>query len=325
MQNKKENKINKIIKFFRDKNISREHFLWLVIIILVVFSSSCFISRKYDGQRAILELKEKYPLISPARSLYDKDDLIVNVQPLRDELTKLGETNPNVSIYFEFLNTGANIAVNKDMAVWPASLMKIPIAMAVMKKIEEGKWQMDSEMVLYQEDKDERFGAMYEQPTGSRFSIEQLLKEMLIKSDNTARGILIRNLDTGDIELVLNHLGIEDIYNTENEITGKKYSIFWRSLYASSFLSEEHSQQLIEIMAHSETNEYLSRGLPKEAIFSHKIGVIYEDNIYADSGIVFVSERPYILTVMMRGQSRDESEKIIKEISEKVYNYVSSY
>ncbi|MFZ2154359.1 MAG: serine hydrolase [Candidatus Moraniibacteriota bacterium] len=322
MQNKKENKIK---EFLRGKKITREHFLWLIIGILLIFSANCFLAKRYDEKAAILKLKKAYPLISPARSLYNKEDLIVNVQPLRDELSKMGETDPNISIYFEFLNTGANIAVNKDMAIWPASLMKIPIAMAVMKKIEDGKWQLNSEMILYQEDRDERFGEMYKKPVGGRFTVEELLREMLIKSDNTARGILIRNLDTGDIEEVLNHLGIEDIYNTENEITGKKYSIFWRSLYNSSFLSEEHSQQLVEMMAHSETNEYLSRGLPDSVTFSHKIGVIYEDNIYADSGIVYVLERPYILTVMMQGHDEVDAERIIKEISEKVYRYVSSY
>lgn len=322
MQNKIKNKIK---EFLKSKKITREHFLWLIIVALLVFSTNCFLAKRYDEKAAILKLKETYPLISPARSLYNKEDLIVNVQPLRDELSKMGEIDPNISIYFEFLNTGANIAVNKDMAIWPASLMKIPIAMAVMKKIEDGKWQLSSEMILYQEDRDERFGEMYKKPVGSRLTVEELLREMLIKSDNTARGILIRNLDTGDIEAVLNHLGIEDIYNTENEITGKKYSIFWRSLYNSSFLSEEHSQKLVEMMAHSETNEYLSRGLPDSVTFSHKIGVIYEDNIYADSGIVYVPDRPYILTVMMQSHNQVESEKIIKEISEKVYRYVSSY
>jgi beta-lactamase class A len=318
MKNKKENKINEIIQFFRDRNIQREHWLWLTIIVLVI-------SRKYDQQKAITKLKETHPLISPARSLYDKDDLIVNVQPLREELQKIGDKDPNVSIYFEFLNTGANIAVNKDMAVWPASLMKIPIAMAVMKKIEDGNWQIDSQLVLFQEDKDERFGRMYEMPVGTHFTIEELLLEMLSKSDNTARGILMRNLEKGDIEEVLNHLGIEDIYNTENEITGKKYSIFWRSLFASSYLSEEHSQELIKIMAKSETNNYLSGGVPKNIIFSHKIGVIYEDNIYADSGIVYVPERPYVLTVMTQGHSQEEAEKIMQDISQKTYDYVSNY
>ncbi|MFA6183475.1 MAG: serine hydrolase [Parcubacteria group bacterium] len=321
MKNKKE---NKIIQFFKSKNIKKEHFLWLVIFVLLALSSICFFSRKYDERKSILKLKEKYSLISPARSLYSKDDLIINVQPLRDSLTEIGE-DPNVSIYFEFLNTGANIAVNKDMTIWPASLMKIPIAMAVMKKIEIGEWNMDSEMILYQEDKDERFGDLYRKPNNTKFTVQELLYEMLDKSDNTARAILMRNLDKGDIEEVLNHLGIEDIYDAENKVTGKKYSIFWRSLYTSSFLVEEYSQQLIEIMSHSQTNEYLSRGLPKGLIFSHKIGVIYEDNIYADSGIVYVPERPYIITVMMQGKSQDESEKIIKEISQKIYNYVSSY
>jgi beta-lactamase class A len=254
-----------------------------------------------------------------------KKDLIVNIQPLRDVFQKMGDENPNLSIYFEFLNTGANIAVNKDMAIWPASLMKIPIAMAVMKKIEEGSWQMDSELVLYEEDKDDRFGDLYQKPAGSRFTVEELLLQLLDRSDNTARTILMRNLEKGEIEAVLNHLGIEDIFDKENKVTGKKYSIFWRALYTASYLSQEHSQQLIEIMTKSETNEYLSLGIPKNVLFSHKIGVIYENNIYADSGIVYVAERPYVITVMIQDQNQEEAEKIMQEISQKAYNYVENY
>lgn len=322
MKNKKE---NKIAQLFEDKNLKREYLLWLVISVLLVLSTSCFIASKNNEREAILKLKEKNPLISPARSLFDKDDLIINIQPLRDYFTKMGENDPDVSIYFEFLNTGANIAVNKDMAIWPASLMKIPIAMAVMKKVEDGTWEMDSELVLYEEDKDNRFGELYNEPTGKRFTVEELLLQMLDKSDNTARAILMRNLEKADIEEVLDHLGIEDIYNTENKVTGKKYSIFWRSLYSASYLSEEHSQDLIEMMTKSETNNYLSLGLPKNVLFSHKIGVVYESNIYADSGIIYIPERPYVLTVMIQNKNQEEATKIMQEISQKAYKYVENY
>src|SRR3989344_2628198 len=57
---------------------------------------------------------EEYKLLNPARELHHPEDLIINVQPLRDYLNEKYEANPNVSIYFEFLNTGANIAISKD-------------------------------------------------------------------------------------------------------------------------------------------------------------------------------------------------------------------
>jgi beta-lactamase class A len=263
-------------------------------------------------------------LLSPINNFVDKNDLIINIQPLRDRMQEIGK-DPNVSIYFEFLNTGANIAVNKDTEFWPASLMKIPIAMAVMKKIERGDWKLSNELMLLEQDKDSNFGELYKAPANTRITIQRLLDEMLINSDNTARTIFMRNLDKKDIEEVLAHLGIEDIFNTEQQVSTKKYSIFWRSLYTSSYLSPEHSGQLIEIMAKSASHEYLASGLPAETMFSHKIGVLYDRSIYADSGIVYAVKRPYILTVMINGKDKKTAETMMSDISRSVYDYISRY
>lgn len=320
MEKNKNNFIQKLRKEPRGIKL-----LSILIVLLVLINVSTLIYFKVMIKSEQTNKKDdSLVFLNPARNFFEKEDLIVNIQPLREQLTAIGK-DPNVSIYFEFLNTGANIAVNKDMAIFPASLMKIPIAMATMKKIEEGKWAMDSEMVLYEKDKDDRFGELDHVEVGTRFTVAKLLDEMLIRSDNTARAILMRNLDKDDIVEVLDHLGIEDIFDSENRVTGKKYSIFWRSLYASSYLSEEHSQNLLQIMAKSETNQYLSSGFPSDVFFSHKIGVIYEDKIYADSGIVYVPNRPFIITVMIQNYDQQDAENIMKDIAEKTHNYVENY
>lgn len=268
--------------------------------------------------------RNTYSFLDPARDFYHQDDLIVDFEPLRDELNKIGERK-NISIYFEFLNTGANISVNKDLSFWPASLMKIPIAMVVMRKVERGEWKLTNELILLQEDKDEKFGNLYKESDGTRFAIEKLLDEMLINSDNTARGVLMRNIESGEIKEVLEHLGIEDIFNNNGQIGAKKYSILWRALFTSSYLSPEYSQKLVELMAKTPFNTMLQAGLPDQVKFSHKIGVVYDDNIYSDSGVVYVSNRPYIVTVMLEEKDKAKAEQTMKEISEKIYQYVSQY
>jgi len=44
------------------------------------------------------------------------------------------------SVYFEYLPTGANISINKDAEFFPASLLKVPVAMAIAKKIDKREW-----------------------------------------------------------------------------------------------------------------------------------------------------------------------------------------
>src|SRR3989344_734043 len=79
---------------------------------------------------------DKYNLLNPTRKFIKQEDLIINFQPLRDYLNDKYEADQNVSIYFEYLPTGSNIVISKDAEFYPASLLKVPIAMAVAKKIE---------------------------------------------------------------------------------------------------------------------------------------------------------------------------------------------
>lgn len=295
----------------------------LLVIYNLATASFLYFSRKSSaGQH---EFQKKYPFLSPERGFYGQKDLIVNIQPIRDEFNEIGK-DQGISIYFEFLNTGANIAVNKDVKIWPASLMKIPIAIAVMKKVEEREWNMNKDFILENIDKNPIFGSLYLKPSGTHLSLEELLNELLINSDNTARNIFVRNLSLDNIDNVLDHLGIEYDYKNDEQISAKKYSIFWRSFFTSSYLAPENSQKLIEIMSRSSATQYLAQGIPDKQIkFSHKIGVLYDESTYADSGIVFIPNRPYILTVMVAGHSQSEAEAIMKEISQKAYQYVSEY
>lgn len=306
----------------------RTHLLLALLGFLLPLSLGANAYLFWGGQRqddiniSIEKIKNQYKFLDPAQGFYRQKDLIVDIQPLRDELNEIGK-NKNISIYFEYLPTGANIAINKDIALWPASLMKIPVAMAVMKKIEKGEWKLENELVLFNDDKDSRFGELYKKPVGSRFTIRELLDEMLINSDNTSRSIFMRNLDASEITEVLEHLGIEDVFNKDREVTTKKFSIFWRSLFAASYLSPEHSQKLLEIMNQSSSVDYLRQGIPENIPLSHKIGV--SDDVYSDSGIVYAPNRPFIITVMMREKDESKVKESMKLIIEKSYNYVANY
>lgn len=312
-------------------NTSQKKYRYAILILtllVVIFAAvSGWAVWRYGPSGAnfnISELKNRYPLLDPAQGIYNKKDLIVDFQPLRDQLNEIGQ-NQNVSIYFEYLPTGANIVVNRDLALWPASLMKIPIALAVMKKIEKGEWKLTNELVLFNEDKDIRFGNLHKEPTGSRLTIEKLLEEMLTNSDNTARQMFIRNLDLIEVADVIEHLGLEDIFNADKQVTAKKFSIFWRALFVSTYLSPEYSQKLIEIMAKSQFGGYLAKGLPDGITFSHKIGVDAVNNVFSDSGIVYQPDRSYILTVMIQEPDGQKARALMKEISEKIYSYVANY
>lgn len=274
-----------------------------------------------------------YPLIDVSRNLIPQEHFVVNLQPLREDLRLLVKENDNytTAIYLEFLNTGANIAINTDLGVWPASLAKVPLAMAVMKKVESETWTLDNELVLLEQDKDRNSGTLFNNSVGSRFTIEQLLVELLGNSDNTAYHILLRNMNSSDLQPIVDELGLEALFQPDGKVSAKEYSRIFRSLYTSSFLKRENSQKLLEWLVDSSFKEFLSAGLPKEAMFAHKWGENERFRVWADSGILYVPFRPYILTVMIQqkevatGDRGSEVRALMKEISRRSYEYLKNY
>lgn len=67
---------------------------------------------------------------------------------------------------------------------------------------------------------------------------------------------------------------------------------------------------------------------PADIIFSHKAGIQAKKKSYADSGIVYAKDRPYILTIMLKAKtdktSEDNAKKLMREISAQVYDYVAN-
>jgi beta-lactamase class A len=204
----------------------------------------------------------------------------------------------------------------------------MPTIFVVMKKVEEGTWNFNNELVLFADDKDARFGDLHQEVVGTRFTIERLVKETLINSDNTSHKMLVRNIESTKYDQMISALGMEEMFDKNYDITAKEYSRIFRSLYSASYLNRENSQKVLSWLSETNLNNFLSLGLPKDVKFSHKIGEEFEQSVFLDSGIVYIPDRPYLITVMIKvkeGESVELASKIMKEISEKSYNYVANY
>lgn len=295
----------------------------LAILLLTNIITAAFLLQAKTTQ----QVANPYPFIDLARNYIPQEHFIVNIQPLREELQQLvRKEGPNtISLYFEFLNTGANIQINNETRFYPASLVKVPSAMIAMHKVEKGDWRMDSRLVLFEQDKDNRYGELHKQAVGTSFSVEELLKALLIKSDNTAHRMFMRNMTTVELGELQNAIGLQDLYNERQEVSAKEYSRLLRALYNSSFLSRQNSQQILQWLAQTEFKHSLAAGLPKNTTFAHKIG---EDNLeqnYLDSGIVYLPNRPYLITVMVKQHTKPQAEALMRRISQAAHNYINTY
>ena len=147
----------------------------------------------------------------------------------------------------------------------------------------------------------------------------------MVNSDNTAQNIFKHHINVDDYIQFQYETGLQDLYNEKGLISAKEYTRILRVLYTSSYLEPENSEKILELLSQSTFKDFLSQGIPSDIKFSHKYGENKEYNIFADSGIVYIPGKPYMLTIIIKGKDSTPDTiawvtSLMKEISEYVYN-----
>ncbi len=271
---------------------------------------------------------EKFPLVSKRVFLENPNDVIINFVPLRKALR--GYVDPlegKVGVYFEYLPSGVSIGVNATEEIRLASLSKVPLAMSILKKVEKGDIMLTDRVFLKEEHLDNRFGSLWQRGPGAPITIEELVKLSLQESDNTAYQTLYALLTNKEVEEVYENLEIEvNIASSSPLVSPKSYSSIFRSLYLASFLLEEESNYLLDILTRTIFHDKIPAGVPKDVQIAHKIGVFSRadttEKVYTDCGIVYVPLRPYILCIFVQ-DTESVAVKHMSLISKMVYGYVN--
>jgi beta-lactamase class A len=104
------------------------------------------------------------------------------------------------------IETRDSISYNGDAQMVMQSVMKFPIALAVMQQVERGKFRLDQTIKIQKRDLHHTWGAMFEKyPNGVNMTVSQLLSYMVSLSDNNACDILLDKL--GGVKPVMDYLG----------------------------------------------------------------------------------------------------------------------
>lgn len=306
------------------------HLISLIIIVFFAGSTIWWMHHSYEHDIAAEHYTEHikdYPLLDPALPFYDKDNLIVNIQELREYLQSLPEQNKDwaeMSIYFEVLNTGANISINNDLKIWPASLAKLPVAMVAMKKVENGDWDLEEKTFTVTEQNLDIHTKDINNQIGQNYTLRFVLERLLLESDNTAYRMLISELTEEELDSIDHAVGLDAFFTEDGKVSAKDYTRLLRALHSSTYLGEEYSQMLLNLMAESKNNQFLKAGVPSNVKVAHKWGINEELGTYADSGIIYLQNRPYLFSIMINAKDGDQekSQRLIKEASERAFNFM---
>jgi len=102
------------------------------------------------------------------------------------------KTDGALGVYVKRLADGAEANYRADELFYLSSTVKVPVAVALLKRVEEGKLKLDQELVLQRSDYVDGSGDVLWKEPGTSLKVSYLLDRMLTQSDSTATDMLIR-------------------------------------------------------------------------------------------------------------------------------------
>ncbi len=277
-----------------------------------------------------IERLDGYPYVRPLLFVDDvcEGDGLANI---KKEISDLIQNYKNyqgitsASVYLKAYSNNEWMTVNEEENYEPGSLFKVPILIAYLKMNEEHPGVLDKELSFNQSfniDKNVAYKSNGIQ-LGKTYKVRELLKYMISYSDNNATALLNNNLKPEvllklfkDLELELPNVNAKQYF-----FTVKQYSLFMRAIYNATYLTIDDSEYAAELLSKCEFKDGIRKGVPASVKMAHKFGESGTpvDKQLHESAIVYLDNKPYLLTVMTKGKDNASLSKLICEISSIVY------
>lgn len=243
-----------------------------------------------------------------------------------------------VAIYFRDLQDGPILGINENQEFISASLLKLPITMTFYRLAEEEQPNILSKRLRFIENMkagdelSQFFKPIKTIQPGTYYTVEDLIYNSLVYSDNLSSDVLKSAL----VSIALERDLLLETYRdlglvlptsiTQTDISTRLYSTIFRILYNASYLSTEHSEKILSMLAESKFDEGIANGVPKDVRVANKFGERYlgEKKQLHDCGIVYYPGNPYLLCVMTRGSDFSILARVIAEISRMTYEDIDA-
>ncbi len=217
-----------------------------------------------------------------------------------------------------------------DKGVPSASIIKIPILLALLEAVENEELSLEDRYHLRNQDKVGGAGELQFEPDGSLLTYRTLATEMIRISDNTATNILIDKLGMERIQGWLNERGFTATQlnrkmmdfaaieqGKQNYTSPAEINRILLMLLDSKSVSAETAASARQLLTACADRQTLPALLPKNLEVAHKTGTL--DYVRGDAGIIF-GKRPLVVSVFVEHfQEIEEAEKIIAEIGRLAY------
>ncbi len=251
-----------------------------------------------------------------------------------DQINRLLETVPGTfGVYYKNLVTDERLAINADQSFLAASVIKLPVLMAVMQEIHEGRRHPLDTLRVFRDDKVPSCGALYYMSDPQEVTLRDLYTLMIILSDNTAANRIMRLVGIEQINEVIEMAGLHHtrlnrmLFDAEAQRQGKENTfspadagLLLERIYQGTFVSPEMSREAKEILLLQQLKNKLRAMIPRSVPIAHKTGE--DSHITHDVGIIY-ADQPFVLCLASNDTDVILAEEAIRRIALVCYEHSS--
>ena len=258
---------------------------------------------------------------------------------------KLEETiqgfNGDVGIYVKNLRTGKTVSINSDTVFPTASIVKVPILLGIMEKMQKGELAYDSTLVYKDSLLYEGEDILGSFKNDEKILLKKVMMLMLTTSDNTASLWLQSLAGKGTrINEILDSLGL--VYTRVNsrtpgrennrtqygwgQTTPKEMGIIFEKIYRNEIFSAAACDRMMRSLGRNywDLNEAISQIPPYIEVFS-KNGCV--NAVRSEVLLVNAPHNPYIFCIFTKNNKdiqwthNNEAWTMARKISLMLWNY----
>lgn len=222
---------------------------------------------------------------------------------------------------------------DKDEIFSSASLIKVPILLAVLDYIDNENKSLDQMLKVAPENLVD-FSVLTELQV-EECTLHDLLVWMIITSDNSATNVLIDYMGLEKLNQYFKKIGLTETKiqrkmmdfvqmerGYDNITTAREMAALFTAIYRKELLSTKYSELAIHILSRQRIVDSLKRYMVDDVKIAHKTGSL--DTVEHDVGIVYSNNKDYIIGVFITDHNDNEAAKrSIGKISKIVYDVLS--
>ena len=260
------------------------------------------------------------------------------MKKLVEELDKtINESGENVSVLIKEIGKAGNIySYNPNVEMISASVIKVPIMLAILEKVRIKKVSLNDEILVKYED------ILYDTEIFENgegyYSICELINWMIIESDNTATNVLIKKFGMESINnyiidvlklkstrlerYMLDESAIKDGFN--NYTNQEDMLNIFTKLFNKEILNKKLCNIAIKILYNQRCQDQIMRYIYNPVKYAHKTG--YLDYLSHDVGVMNINNRLFYVGVsIFNSKFKDGNKKLIGNIGKIIYNGLISF